>query len=445
MAHMVYQSVPELILPEFALSDLALLEDMHEGGLSEEAKDLSEKYLELRNAFLSGASVSAEDVEEVRKQNAALNTRILKDLTALRLYEEMLKVILERFQPGEDLASDAELTARFMDRMSQAVRVERALVWEMLSALPVRLTRERFYQTLTERLSVFKGGDPDVFLEKIEDLKDQAVLSLEASEDPYFAKLNAFDQIFREKKPEEFTRKEAEELKEKADTLHETLERESAFSSLLENALNALLALSLSVSYGAVFEGLLDPDKDEMRLLTADTRLYDGVSEVAYSEALEESMSLCTALEGRPEEALDRFNTRYQDLERRYSGKKHGWDEEAEKELRFGRFLNKIYSGSSYAGLSALTALEENENEPLQDEVWEKMTAGLLKDLQEDLDGTTRFYRRSVMAAALRVLPPALNSMEEVENLFYNALSGCREPAEKRIAVRRVFRIADEL
>ena len=446
MARSVYQSVPELILPELALSDLSLSEDAHEGGLSEEAEALLKEYLELRKAFLSGASVSVDDVEALRERNAALNAEAFRDLTALRLYENMLEVILERFRPEEALPSDEELTARFMDRMSNAVRVERALVWEMLSGLPVRLTRDRFYQTLSERLSVFKGGDPDIFLSRIEDLKEQAAMSFKDIQDPSYSKeLEALDKVLRSKKPEEFTEEEAEDLKEKADALRKELERRTSFCGLLEDVLNALLAVSLAASYGVDIQDLLDPEKDEVKLLLNNTEVYEAASEDAYNEALQASMELCASIEGRPEEALDRFNSLYQELERKYSGKKHAWNEEAEKELRFGRFLNKVYSGSSYAACAALTALTGEEKDPLEDEAWETETAAVIKEMQEDLEETTRFYRRSVMASVLRVLPPALNSMEEVENLFYSALSGCRDQAEKRAAVRRVFFIADDL
>ena len=445
MARSLYQCAPDLILPEFALSDLALAEEVHEGGLDADAKALEESYLKLRASFLSGDIIDAEDTESLRKQNNELYSRFLCDLAALDLYEDMLEVVLERFEPEEALPSDEELTERFMDRMGRAVRVERAFVWGMLSCLPVRLTRERFYQTLMERLSVFKGGDPDAFRDKISALCEQAGFLDDASEDPYMEDLKAIERVLREKKPEEFTREEAEALSRKVEALQETIRRQMDCFSLLEDSLNALMAAALCTSGGVPLNELLNTENDAYRLLQENSKLYRADSEEAFSESEQAAMQLSEMLEGKPEEALERFDRQYQELERKYSGKKHVWNEEEEKELRFGRLMNKIYSGSRYADLEALTSLEDSEKEPVPDPEWENSCTQLIREFQEVFSGSSRFYRRSVMASVLKELPPALSSAEEIENLFYNALSSCREPAEKRVAIRHVFKLAEDL
>ena len=436
------KALKALALVQFSLNDLVLAEEVSEHGPDETAACQLEKYLEYRNAFLSGDIPDVTAIEALRAENAARKSALESAASLLRFSDEMLEKLEARFEEQDEaLDSDRDLTGRFIDALSEKGRMEPGIVSELLCCLPVRVTKSRFYYVIGERLSVYKNGDENAFLEKIGAIREIAFPEERVSSETLLLKTEKLLQAFRAKKETEYTAEEVRALREEAAGLDLTLKAAGTFPDLLQSALNGLLLLTLvSRDTGSALTG--DPVLPAQLLLKHDTALFSADGET-YEMLLQEAYRLSGALEGMQEETLDAFNRENAALEKKSARKAE--DPEAENTAVLYRIAGRMLSGGSYASLPELSGEASPSGKTLDAETFTKETEKLITDLSVLFQGSSRFYTRGMMAALFRLLPPLVHTQEEVENYFLGMLAACGDETEKRVSVRRIFRMIHDL
>lgn len=432
-----------LALVEYSLSDLVLAEEICEHRPEEtEAQQLKE-YLEYRNAFLSDCLPDPGRIEALRAKNAARKNELENAEALLRLSDEMLEKLEARYETTEEaLSSDRVLTDRFIEALAEKGRMEPGIVSELLCCLPVRVTKSRFYYVISERLSVYKNGDEDAFLEKIAAVRETAFPEAHDASEDLLIRSKKLLQAFREKKEAEYGTDEICTLRQEADALGQALKTAGTFPDLLQSALNWLLLLVLASRDGG--SCLTDDTALPAQLLLKHDQTLFSADNETYETLLDEAYRLSGALEGLQEDALDAFNRESAALENK-SGRDKDGRVSGNSPAALYRIAGRILSGGSYAPLEKLSGEEVPAERPLDNAVFTQETERLIADLSALFRESSRFYTRSVMAALFRLLPPLVHTQEEVENYFLGMLAACGDETEKRVSVRRIFRMIREL
>ena len=437
-------TVQELAALEFALSDLQLAEEVREHSPSVKNRELLREYLDLRKQLFFADGLSSSTTEALRKKNAAARTVLQQAESRLHLVSDIAETVRQQFNSESELPSDAKITEEIMSVFSSQLKVERAMVSEIAACLPVRITKNRFYDIVTDRLSVYRGGPLRSFDEKTGALYELFRFennSPDTDESPV-AQVSSLLSSLQGVKAEECSEESSRELSEKVSKIKEALKSEIAFQDLLESVLNALLVISLS-SEGDFRQEMFPASDSLSELLNACSQMYSASTDEDFEAARENAYRLSAELEGRPENALDAFNREYAEESRR-AAKGHR-SAEAEKKLSMMRVMERLLSGSAYASYADIAGSESAESLNLSESVRLEKTEALLQEMSGHLNASSRLYVRHFMRAVFRLLPPVFTTQEEVETYILNALQDCRDAAEKRAAYRRISEMIEKI
>ncbi len=405
-----------------------MLESKEEGIIKpgRTVKELEEKLYEIIRKTLLSAFVP-EVYEEAVKELAELREKVISRMDILTAYTDLfilyeyvmnrLEAVFETAEEPESMDNDAvakEILQWIFSEEEPALVNEH--IKEMLSCLPVRMTKGKFLELVENAFSIYEESDcqsVDMFDYM---LRSAAGLYTPKGMAKNYAKLDKVKKLFESRSLGELTKEEYEErkaaLKEGTDYIRNTAECLGAIQAVA----NALLTVLLTKQYFTLSAETASrcPQKITVQLLSGgpvDTEsLFAGV-ETEMEAVSEEIMGLEASLVYVKE-----------NLEKQI--------EELMLSVVYHRLLTvqRLNSSSAYAALTE-TVTEEKPGYVKQ------VKEAFLADIREALENGSRVRNRAVMAATLRELPVFFNNHTEVMNYVRNALEGCRDEKEKKISV----------
>jgi len=405
-------------MQRLAMNTFSLMES-----LADESEDRREPYTEirdiLRKVFLEEAE-GAGDILNGKREELLREMRSLSRLTdAFGNYE----YVLNRIEPEatgsvSDINTDelADAAFRFafadQDKVVTSTRIQ-----SIVAELPVRMSKQRFFDIISNSLMLYKGGD------------------LSAAED--FAA--AIREVFTDEKTgvfEEYpellgTYKElakvsgAETNLENYETARGLLTAATNFledgvsrNMLLTEVVNDALLVTLTKA-DVLPEYLNEKDKTAEEILKKSLAAED-----IYQEA-EDIDTLFLQLEGVQEELFDVLSrlTVMADDWKDYAS---DYPELAEKVAR----LNKAELFTS----SSLYMDTERDFTVVGEEAGEdgilKIRSELFNDLNLAMEGMSKVMKRSCMARVLSLVPVFFNTKDEIREYFGKALGACSDRSE---------------
>lgn len=405
-----------------------LLEAKEEGMIKpgRTVKELEEKLYDIMRKTLL-AAFAPEVYEESVKELAELRDKIITKMDVLTAYTDLfilyeyvmnrLEAVFEETEEPAAMDNDGvarEILQWIFSEEEPALINEH--IKEMISCLPVRMTKSKFLELVENAFSIYKESD----VKSIE-MFDYMLRSASGLYNPKgmaksYSKLDKVKKLFESKSLAELTKEEYEERKSLLAEGTDYIRNATECLSDIQAVANALMTVLLTKQYFT-----LSAERASARPQSMTEALLSGapIDEESLFDGVE------TEMEAVSEEIMG--------LESSLLYVKENLEKQV-KELMlsavYQRLLmaQRLSSGSAYASLEEEQAVEEEG-------YLQKVKDAFLIDIKNALENGSRVQNRAVMAAVLRELPVFFNNHTEVMNYVRNALDGCRDEKEKKISV----------
>ena len=337
------------------------------------------------------------------------------------LYEYVMNRLEAQFEPKElvgGIEDDDEVAREILKWIFS--EEEPALVnehiKEMLSCLPVRMTKSKFLELVENAFSIYEQSDNQSI-----DMFDYMLRSAAGIYTPKgmaksYAKLDKVKKLFESKDFSELTKEEYEERKTALEMGTSYIRNATECLGAIQTIANALLTVLFTKQYFS-----LEAEKASQRPNEIIKTLISG--EEINTEALFDGI----------ETEMETISEEVNSLEALLVFVKEGMEQKVEElmlSVVFQRLLvvQRLNSGSAYATLS-----EEKKEE--QEGYLKQVKDAFLLELRNVLEEGSRIRNRAVMAGVLKELPVYFNNHTEVMNYVRNSLSSCRDEREKKISI----------
>ena len=385
----------------------------------------------LLKALSSGELPDPEAIRALREENISRMQRITDDVDIYTVCEYLVNRLEYRYRKDAGLPegySDQAFASELLTFLSnQKDEAQNLYTLRFVEQLPIRMTRNRFLELLSERLTAYRENDRNSFDEIMLLLRSASGIN-EASDESLRSLNEALSHTPSKEFTEEVYRTSYNLLMEISQELNSGIDS----YQLLQEVLNDLLALVLTWH-----------ESDDFKYAEHCRIIINGAAEVLLSEAdrvSDEAFDACGKLEGLPEVYIYKFREAlgfWDDFLQRFlfSIRSHGFLERFEN-LRQAELL---LSNSLFAPLKAQRQPE------MTPEYFESTVREFLEKLSAKLSDVSIFYGRAVMARVFSILPPHFASQEELETYLYDSLRSCTDEAEKAGTVDLLKQIMAEL
>ncbi len=400
-----------------------------EADTEEQTEERSEEAWLVREAIGSLLSGKPEAEEEKVREFRDRITARMKVLTANTDFFEQHEYILNRKEAGllgeiepvscEELADEAfRFVFADQDKMVINTRIQ-----SVVEQLPVRMTRQRFYDIISEAVALYKGGDFTAAKNFVDSVRDAALLDLPEGFDEMYPDLKQVRDLFDAVTYKELDTEEYKHLSRELANVTGSMETYATRDLLLQEIINDILIVQLTAPM-AGGEYLDDNYQTSAEVLK---KLVDSEEKEASAEQFDQWF---LSLEGAQEEAYDTLLTLESSLD--------SWmDRFSEKEQEAFRTADMLTSTSLFMDISdsGIHVIEEKAEE----EKLEKLKEDLFRSFDDVFNGLSKEEKRSRMAKVLSMVPVFFNSKEEIRDYFLYALENCRDDSELT-AVSRLIR-----
>jgi len=394
-----------------------LLADEKNAVFAPELKELGK----LLNAYLSGKEVDPQKVEALRVQNRALVENITKAVDQFTTLEYVLNRVEHRFVGQKSLDkdySDYEKTHELITYLGNFEKdAQNLAVMRILEQLPVRLTKNKFYETVSERLSIYKEGEVSSFLSMVDSIKSASGIN-DGTEEVLYPELNEIYQKCSGSNFEETTRNDFESLQEQLANIGETLNLHMDLGSSVQEVLNAFEVVVLSKEHAAMEER---EEKACDLILNESYKAFSGKK-----KSLNNAYEACSILEGKLEESEEEY--------RNWMNEYEVFANDFEKEIASGKIpFDQLYAIFILCSNSAFADVEKKDaiHNLVTDKFFNEVTLKLNESYAALFATLSRPFIRGIMARVFSLLPPRFQSQEDLENFIYESLSACHDEAEK--------------
>lgn len=407
-------SMNRLALNDFALYEFCMQEDV-----PEEIRHIWDKLQAQIGQFLEGEN-QVEELKALRKEISGQAERPIFYGEAFKIYEHVLNRLLARFYEtdGPAAETDAErvqwILGYILKNKSMYVVNERLL--EVLEALPVRLTKQKFFTYLRESLFKYYQGNPKSCME--EELSRLRITAFIGEPEGLRSSYRQLGDCLRDL--------EALDLRDVSDEEHERLKKllgEAASKS--EDYMWALSAASemagdlLTASMVRRRFGEEGGEPGSIHVLkTVLEKVKKGGGEPLSEELLK-------PLEGRQETWYERWDACAVPMDRLEREAKEDMDAELLRQISI------LLSNNEFAELE----YREPDPAPLSRQEAEEMVSQFERELSESWKGKHRLFVRAVMSRLFGAMPMFLDSLEDMREFISGSMESCTDEMEKEITM----------
>ncbi len=386
-----------------------MLETPQEAGI---IRGYEKEFAGVLEGFLRGEN-RTEEIDGLRRRVSDQMMILVSYADCFLIYRYVLDRMERRFEKMETIdETPEEFADRIIETLSES---EDAVVLDdrlrcIVSQLPVRYTKQKFYDLLMNKLTVFVGVDRGSLDELLYVLKTSAMLDPPQGREEAQPELEDALVYLRGADYRDMDKAGYASCKARLEKAVELLEQRMDASSAFMALLNDLYVLFLSRP-----EAMIDVAED-----TVFRQVVTSVREHFSREHVEEMDDALTsqleALEGIQESSIERI---------RFS------EDETDEDLKK---IEKLFSTSPFV------ELDEEEPEPRQaDREWvEAKGQEFCRQLDESFKGMPKPVMRAVMATVLAQLPMTFASTDELREYIIGSLSACTDFAEREASMENV-------
>jgi len=391
----------------------------------------------IRDAVLDNKMTRDEAIavlEEDRKKIMLEASALTYFVDAFKIYEYVLNRIEYRFKNEEipSSYSDEEFTKMIMQYIfsDEDNVVINSKISEIVAELPVRMTKNKFYEYVTNSLSIYNGTERKSLDDFLYMIKTSSTL---LKDDEYNKLFPELLEVYETLKNTDYSAIEEEEYKMLVRSIEDV-------SEYIEQVMNISMILMeiLNDTYAIVLSGDVNT---EYKYVNASKEIIASVNDyfILGSMLDEETENLFIDIEGSQEELyqkisvyniLDEISTSYANDIQSYDAKDGIGD------------LNKLailLADSIFVELDVV-----DDNSLVDDEVLAVVGKELLEAFKTLFESNKKNVNRAVMATVMAQLPVFFNNVSELQDFVYNALTGCTDKTEKMACVEVLHQIMEE-
>lgn len=378
---------------------------------------------ELDAAFMNMVSrleeedVSLEEVAVLRKKINLKMETVIAFSDCFRIYEYALNRVERRFTDGlpvVDMPED-EFVSRVVNFLTEVkdAAVMNQRIQNVISQLPVRFTRQKYYGMVHDALCTFIGSDQESLANAMYLLRTSGMAELTEAHRQAYPELETLLKKLSELTFKDLTADGYRDAQAQIGLAGEQLFALSDYFQMMEEMVNDLYVIGLTRA-------------DAVRDASEETHAYGIIRDlcILYAEgkreipdSVEEKLF---ALEGIQENYYEKFLR--MDPAPEYQT---GEDETAHK----SRCVERLLSTSAFA------PLDEKENWRKDDVVTREDVEAAFDRFVSGVDPVLAACQkpvvRSIMAATLSNLPLSFRSLDEIQEYIKNSLGSCTDRAEK--------------
>lgn len=385
-----------------------------------------------------------EELTTLIEQTDSLRNKVINIMEGVtsytdifNIYEYCLNRIEYKYNDGSEFLryDDDKLTAEFLRYVlsSQDKVVINSKIAELVRQLPIRMTKGRFFELLKEGIKVYRGSEVSTVEDFLYMLKTVAAVSETENTEFLSEEILEIYKRLKNVKFSELTENQYRDLREKLSIAIEYIIQHGDMYILLGELLNDLYVVLMSFAYV----------KEESKDTAICNDIIKKVNNLFDNQQVTDDYSYITdsfvKLEGRQEVLHGKFSAYEYVIEEVLNKNK--------------KILNDLMLQEEYDSLKKITLLEsgsvfvefkeKNRNEA-DDKYIEQVTEQFIAELSELFKNNERLVNRAVMAHVLSELPVFFNNIDEIKDYIYNALSGCRDEAEKAAVVEILMHLKAE-
>lgn len=379
--------------------------------LSQRQKEQMEQ-METMFSSVVEQTVDASDVRErllaLREENTKKMGEIMIFVTRVELLEHLLNHLQYKYDSSYDLTHTKESVAQaiyeyiFSERDNVVID---GRVKSLLEQFPAPIVKSKFYDFLSENISLYIGGDKESLERMVDTIRDVACLKEMKSEEE--TQLVSVLEQLEQKKYRDMTREEFEDAKQFV----------SNIASQLSSKVDSLCYFQKVINY---FEALLLCD---IHIKEQDqSQIFELLAQATKErEKLKQAEVLFFTLEGKQEQLLTQIDEAAPYLEQLKEMEQQGkisleqeeWKEKQETLILAGKLLSD----------QLFLPLEATTKEVVTKEEAKKTTEQLIEQFKVFFKGHERLMNQSVMARTLSILPVVYKTQREVANYIEYAIN----------------------
>lgn len=393
-----------------------------------ENSDIDEVGKILKETVIAGKEPTEEDIDKLTnlRDSVTAKMKILTCYTdALEIYEYVLnrrEADVKGTVPDKvDIDSLADAMFKFVFSDNDKVIVN-SRIQDFIAQLPVRITKQRFLDIVSNSLNIYKGGEQDSLRSFADTIKDAAVITFPEGFDTEYPELYEIYTKLAEADYSELTSAEYDELSLILSKATEKIEAEVTGHLMIMEIINDALIM--------LYTGSM---KDESYKTKESEAAEKIITVLAGAEdiykAAEEADELLPMLEGSQEEAYEVLVTIESNLDELITSYADEFEENSEIKNNFEslRRSDLLTSSSLFMDIDKDFRIVTNAAD---EEFIETIKTEVTEALSDALKGKNKYVRRSMMAKVLATMPVFFDSQDEIKEYFVSALSGCGDNSE---------------
>ncbi len=412
---------------KLSMNYYTIREMMDEGGKTSEAA--KEYFMELNSilgkCFIESHKASDEmlaDVSNIRKDIE----RRMQVLTSFTDGYEIYEYILNRLEAGvkgtiNEGLSPEQLSAKTFNYIfseNDAVVVNSKLQLVM-SQLPVRMTKNKFYDIVTNTLELYKGGNKKALNDFVDMLRKAALLDKPSGFcDIYPHLFETYEQL-RGADYKNMTAAQYDILTDRLFSAAEFIEDESTIYILLQEIVNDIYAVLLT-------DDMRDKNLEKPAYKAGINIISVCIDDSETGSLAERAMDYFVSIEGVQEDIYENLMLYEAASEDILTGKAEKIDELGLKEQSDKiRILQKLVSTSLFASLD-----EEAEPGDADTEDIASIRKSLIGEFAACFSQNQMPVNRSIMSKLFSAMPIFFNTQQEIKDYLDYVLCGCSDKSE---------------
>ncbi len=369
---------------------------------------------------------SVKEIDQIRSQVISNMKSITLYADQFQIYEYIWNRIEGQFEEVEAFPlnySDDKLVENLLEYIMQDKdrSVISQKITEIVSTLPVRLTKQRYYEMVKDSFLLFVGSERQALEDHVFMLKSCAALLKPETENIHYPEMDDLLKELKEVDYNTLTLEQYQNLKQKLLKVSDRIDQVTNLSTLLIEVINDVYILLLSMPYALIEVEEAETCKEIIR----------RSQEISKNEKEEEALFvLFEKLEGKQERISEQI-----------AGNAYLLDSlEEQKGLMESIMLDKIYHSllriEKLASTSHFIELDTVFDRTIVDYAYAEQRAHeVIAEFAECFRKKNKKEIRSIMAASMMALPIFFKTMEELKEYAQIALSSCSDMEEKRCSV----------
>ena len=389
--------------------------------------------------YASGSDDLSDDINTLEQIRNQIIQKV-KDITCFvdryNIYEHALNRVEYRFKDEEYPSgySDENFTRRVMQFIleDEDNMMINSKIKDVIGQLPVRLTKNKFFEMLSNGLSIYNGGTKESLDDFLYMIRTCSMLeSTDTMEINYPHLVEAFEEL-KNVQFKDISEADYDEIKDKLADVTTYIDDEMDSCMMVQEILNDLLLILYTNEHKKSDNVVMACDE-----IIKDTNLLfmDKFS----PKTLEEIEDMFVMLEGEQEQLypmISSFDITDQ-IKESYLERIDGLGLKEQYETVFK--LPKLNSESMFVEMS------KEEDLTIVDETYlEKQKENMICAYKELFAENDKLIQRAVMSAVLSELPIFFNNISELQDYIYNTLSICTDKAEKLACIELINGIMAE-